>query len=108
MEVTENFAGITLPGHLHTQESLHAAATFQFRDTDVVIVTYPKSGESRGWGSGCCVGGRTLQGYAGAGFGGSARCKGAWTTRLPGISEPPAPGSAARAGPQLLSGLPRG
>ncbi|XP_006027899.1 sulfotransferase family cytosolic 2B member 1-like [Alligator sinensis] len=44
MEVTENFAGITLPGHLHTQESLHAAATFQFRDTDVVIVTYPKSG----------------------------------------------------------------
>ncbi|NXV96972.1 ST2B1 Sulfotransferase, partial [Calonectris borealis] len=44
MEVTETFAGISLPGHLHTQESLGFAATFPFRPTDVVIATYPKSG----------------------------------------------------------------
>uniref|UniRef100_A0A8C4U0R2 Sulfotransferase n=1 Tax=Falco tinnunculus TaxID=100819 RepID=A0A8C4U0R2_FALTI len=44
MEVTETFAGISLPGHLHTQESLSFAATFPFRPTDVVIATYPKSG----------------------------------------------------------------
>ncbi|XP_019391604.1 PREDICTED: sulfotransferase family cytosolic 2B member 1-like [Crocodylus porosus] len=44
MEVTEHFAGIALPGHLHTQESLHAAAAFQFRAGDVVVATYPKSG----------------------------------------------------------------
>ncbi|XP_062442263.1 sulfotransferase 2B1 isoform X3 [Rhea pennata] len=44
MEVTETFAGISLPGHLHTKESLHFAATFPFRATDVLIVTYPKSG----------------------------------------------------------------
>ncbi|XP_064375904.1 sulfotransferase 2B1 [Dromaius novaehollandiae] len=44
LEVTETFAGISLPGHLHTKESLHFATTFPFRDTDVVIVTYPKSG----------------------------------------------------------------
>ncbi|NXT91648.1 ST2B1 Sulfotransferase, partial [Anhinga rufa] len=44
MEVTETFAGISLPGHLHTQESLGFAATFAFRPTDVVIATYPKSG----------------------------------------------------------------
>ncbi|NWY10654.1 ST2B1 Sulfotransferase, partial [Aphelocoma coerulescens] len=44
MEVTETFAGISLPGHLHTQESLGFAAAFTFRDTDVLIATYPKSG----------------------------------------------------------------
>ncbi|XP_038224359.1 sulfotransferase 2B1-like [Dermochelys coriacea] len=44
MEVTETFAGMSLPGHLHTQESLCFASSFQFRDTDVVIATYPKSG----------------------------------------------------------------
>ncbi|NXI34066.1 ST2B1 Sulfotransferase, partial [Galbula dea] len=44
MEVTETFAGISLPGHLHTQESLGFAATFTFRSTDVIIATYPKSG----------------------------------------------------------------
>ncbi|NXF88031.1 ST2B1 Sulfotransferase, partial [Eubucco bourcierii] len=44
MEVTETFAGISLPGHLHTQESLSYAAAFTFRPTDVVIATYPKSG----------------------------------------------------------------
>uniref|UniRef100_A0A8C0GNW7 Sulfotransferase n=1 Tax=Chelonoidis abingdonii TaxID=106734 RepID=A0A8C0GNW7_CHEAB len=44
MEVTETFAGISLPGHLHTEESLRFASSFQFQDTDVVIVTYPKSG----------------------------------------------------------------
>ncbi|XP_074895888.1 sulfotransferase 2B1-like [Buteo buteo] len=44
MEVTETFAGISLPGHLHTQESLGFAVTFPFRPTDVVIATYPKSG----------------------------------------------------------------
>ncbi|KAF1405176.1 Sulfotransferase family cytosolic 2B member 1, partial [Spheniscus humboldti] len=44
LEVTETFAGISLPGHLHTQESLGFAATFPFRPTDVVIATYPKSG----------------------------------------------------------------
>lgn len=53
LEVTETFAGIALPGHLHTAESLQFATSFPFRDTDVVIVTYPKSGEwhwvGRGW-----------------------------------------------------------
>ncbi|NXS58823.1 ST2B1 Sulfotransferase, partial [Brachypteracias leptosomus] len=44
MGVTETFAGIALPGHLHTQESLGFAATFTFLPTDVVIATYPKSG----------------------------------------------------------------
>ncbi|XP_064015850.1 sulfotransferase 2B1-like [Pogoniulus pusillus] len=44
MEVTETFAGVSLPGHLHTQESLSYATAFAFRPTDVVIATYPKSG----------------------------------------------------------------
>ncbi|KAM9302378.1 sulfotransferase 2B1-like [Gastrophryne carolinensis] len=44
MAVSENFAGIQLPGHLHTPESLRYAQDFQFKEGDVLIVTYPKSG----------------------------------------------------------------
>ncbi|XP_061102066.1 sulfotransferase family 5A, member 1 [Conger conger] len=44
LDVTETFRQITFPGHLHTQESLRYATDFQFRDTDTLIVTYPKSG----------------------------------------------------------------
>ncbi|GAA6079210.1 sulfotransferase family 5A, member 1, partial [Tachysurus ichikawai] len=44
LDVTETFQGITFPGHLHTQESLHNATKFKFQDTDILIVTYPKSG----------------------------------------------------------------
>ncbi|XP_075045159.1 sulfotransferase 2B1-like [Mixophyes fleayi] len=44
MEVTEVFAGIQLPGHLHTAQSLQYAQDFQFQEGDIVIVTYPKSG----------------------------------------------------------------
>ncbi|GLD47383.1 sulfotransferase family 5A, member 1 [Lates japonicus] len=38
------FNGISFPGHLHTQESLELALKFPFRDTDILIVSYPKSG----------------------------------------------------------------
>ncbi|XP_061449799.1 sulfotransferase 2B1-like isoform X1 [Rhineura floridana] len=44
LDVTETFAGLSLPGHLHTQESLNFASTFQFCGSDVLLVTYPKSG----------------------------------------------------------------
>ncbi|XP_020844785.1 sulfotransferase 2B1-like [Phascolarctos cinereus] len=44
LQVTEVFRGISMPGQLHTQESLHAATNFQFQDTDVLLVTFPKSG----------------------------------------------------------------
>ncbi|XP_062249286.1 sulfotransferase family 5A, member 1 [Platichthys flesus] len=44
LDVTEMFHGIPFPGHLHTQESLQLALRFPFRDTDVLIVSYPKSG----------------------------------------------------------------
>ncbi|KAI5608554.1 sulfotransferase family 5A, member 1 isoform X1 [Silurus asotus] len=44
LDVTEIFHGITFPGHLHTQESLCYATDFKFEDTDILIVTYPKSG----------------------------------------------------------------
>ncbi|XP_069595087.1 sulfotransferase 2B1-like isoform X2 [Ranitomeya imitator] len=44
MDVTEEFAGVQLPGHLHTPQSLQYAQDFEFRAGDVVIVTYPKSG----------------------------------------------------------------
>ncbi|CAG5857155.1 sulfotransferase family 5A, member 1 [Menidia menidia] len=44
LDVTETFHGISFPGHLHTQDSLQQALEFQFRDTDILIVSYPKSG----------------------------------------------------------------
>uniref|UniRef100_A0A8D2J8Y3 Sulfotransferase n=1 Tax=Varanus komodoensis TaxID=61221 RepID=A0A8D2J8Y3_VARKO len=44
LDVTETFAGLALPGHLHTQESLQLARAFPFRGTDALLVTYPKSG----------------------------------------------------------------
>ncbi|XP_068941628.1 sulfotransferase 2B1-like isoform X1 [Petaurus breviceps papuanus] len=44
IKVTEVFEGISMPGKMHTQESLHAATNFQFQDTDVLLVTFPKSG----------------------------------------------------------------
>ncbi|XP_057702697.1 sulfotransferase family 5A, member 1 [Corythoichthys intestinalis] len=44
LEVIETFHGITFPGHLHTQESLQLALEFPFHDTDILIVSYPKSG----------------------------------------------------------------
>ncbi|XP_054626879.1 sulfotransferase family 5A, member 1 [Dunckerocampus dactyliophorus] len=43
-EVTETFHGVAFPGHLHDQESLQRAVTFPFQDTDILIVSYPKSG----------------------------------------------------------------
>lgn len=45
MNTTEIFDGIRFPGFLHTPESLKAACSFQFQDTDVLLVTFPKSGE---------------------------------------------------------------
>ncbi|KAL3993080.1 guanylate cyclase soluble subunit alpha [Sarotherodon galilaeus] len=44
LDVTEMFHGISFPGHLHTQDSLKYAVSFPFRDTDILIVSYPKSG----------------------------------------------------------------
>ncbi|KAK2853936.1 hypothetical protein Q5P01_006597 [Channa striata] len=44
LDVTETFHGISFPGHLHTQDSLQKALEFQFEDTDILIVSYPKSG----------------------------------------------------------------
>ncbi|XP_061620237.1 sulfotransferase family 5A, member 1 [Phyllopteryx taeniolatus] len=44
LDATETFDGIKFPGHLHTQESLQLALRFPFQDTDIVIVSYPKSG----------------------------------------------------------------
>ncbi|XP_076592839.1 sulfotransferase family 5A, member 1 [Chaetodon auriga] len=44
LDVTEMFHGILFPGHLHTQDSLQLALKFPFQDTDILIVSYPKSG----------------------------------------------------------------
>ncbi|KAM9817080.1 sulfotransferase family 5A, member 1 [Neosynchiropus ocellatus] len=44
LDVTETFHGISFPGHLHTQTSLQLALKFPFQDSDVIIVSYPKSG----------------------------------------------------------------
>lgn len=44
MNTTEIFEGIRFPGFMHTLESLKVACAFQFQDTDVLLVTFPKSG----------------------------------------------------------------
>ncbi|XP_010625866.1 sulfotransferase 2B1-like [Fukomys damarensis] len=44
IDSVEVFKGIRFPGFIHTQESLRAACSFQFQDTDVLLVTFPKSG----------------------------------------------------------------
>ncbi|EGV94060.1 sulfotransferase 2B1 [Cricetulus griseus] len=44
MNTTEIFDGIRFPGFMHTLESLKAACAFQFQDTDILLVTFPKSG----------------------------------------------------------------
>ncbi|XP_053304714.1 sulfotransferase 2A1-like [Spea bombifrons] len=44
LDVTECFAGIQFPGHLHTEQSLQYAKEFRFKEGDIVIATYPKSG----------------------------------------------------------------
>lgn len=46
VDAMESFAGILFPGGLHTQESLQLALSYPFRETDVLIVTYPKSGKN--------------------------------------------------------------
>lgn len=83
LEVTETFAGISLPGHLHTQESLGFATTFPFRPSDVLIATYPKSGEGPGG----------EKGPGGMGQGGSQGCEGSV-----GRDEDPQAGGGAWAG----------
>lgn len=47
LDVTEVFHGISFPGHLHTQDSLQLALKFTFKDTDILIASYPKSGKKR-------------------------------------------------------------
>uniref|UniRef100_A0A5F8GZI5 Sulfotransferase n=1 Tax=Monodelphis domestica TaxID=13616 RepID=A0A5F8GZI5_MONDO len=44
IKVTEVIEDISLPGYLCTQESLRIATNFQFQDTDILLVTFPKSG----------------------------------------------------------------
>lgn len=47
LDVMEVFHDISFPGHLHTQESLQSALKFPFQDTDILIVSYPKSGKNK-------------------------------------------------------------
>lgn len=42
----ETVGGILFPGGLHTQKSLQLALNFPFQETDVLIVSYPKSGKN--------------------------------------------------------------
>jgi hypothetical protein len=51
-DVVEVFDGIRFPGFMHTTESLKAACSFEFQDTDVLLVTFPKSGEKLKLGPG--------------------------------------------------------
>lgn len=44
----ESFGGILFPGGLHTQKSLQLALDVAFQETDVLIVSYPKSGKNSG------------------------------------------------------------
>uniref|UniRef100_A0A3P9MKE5 Uncharacterized protein n=1 Tax=Oryzias latipes TaxID=8090 RepID=A0A3P9MKE5_ORYLA len=39
------YHGILLPAVAHTKESLEYAENFSVKDSDVFVVTYPKSGE---------------------------------------------------------------
>uniref|UniRef100_F7DNI6 Sulfotransferase n=1 Tax=Monodelphis domestica TaxID=13616 RepID=F7DNI6_MONDO len=43
-KVMEVFEGIPLPVALFSKENLHFASKFQFQDTDILLVSYPKSG----------------------------------------------------------------
>lgn len=40
-----NYEGFILPCETHSTESLKFAREFTFKDDDVLVVTYPKSGE---------------------------------------------------------------
>lgn len=44
----ESFGGVSFPGGLHTQKSLQLALNVPFQETDVLIVSYPKSGKNSG------------------------------------------------------------
>lgn len=48
LDVIEKFHGISFPGHLHNKDSMQFALKFPFQDTDILIVSYPKSGKKRG------------------------------------------------------------
>lgn len=45
VDAMESFGGVMFPGGLHTQESLRLALSFPFQETDILIVSYPKSGK---------------------------------------------------------------
>ncbi|XP_048402155.1 sulfotransferase family 5A, member 1 [Stegostoma tigrinum] len=44
LDMALQYSGINFPGHLHTMQSMQFAEEFKFHDTDILIVTYPKSG----------------------------------------------------------------